>query len=214
MSPRMWNYGDRVVHANKPEWGPGVVSGAQKIVHEGTPCQRLTVRFDRAGIKTLNTALANLIPADEAPSLPPEAADADPHADTSDGGKAGGAGWLGRLSAANPQDAMTRLPEAATDPFAGMAARLKATLALYRYTDTGSGLVDWGAVQSGLKDPMTRFNRHELEQMFRRFSAARDEHLKRLVLEMKRRDPAGLAEAARGAPPGAQQALRRIDGGR
>lgn len=210
MTPRQWNFGDKVVHAQRPEWGIGLVTGAQRAVQDGRACQRLTIRFDRAGVKTISTAMADLRPADEMPRLAPEPLEEDP-TDEAGGLPNGEGGWLGRLSGDAPEEVMLKLPEPATDPFSSLKSRLAATLALYRFTPTGSSLLDWAAAQSGLKDPLSRFNRHELERLFGRFIPVRDEHLKRITLEMKRKDPAGLTEVVRTAPPSAQQALRRFD---
>jgi hypothetical protein len=49
-----------VVHAGKPEWGVGVVSSAQNVTQDGKPSQRLTIRFERAGLKTVSTAVASI----------------------------------------------------------------------------------------------------------------------------------------------------------
>lgn len=205
MSSKEWAYGDRVQHAKRPEWGTGVITSAEKEVHEGTPCQRVTVRFDRAGIKTLSTALAELHAATET-------VDSSPNG----GGGANGedSDWLARLSGTPLEDRMTKLPEPCTDPFSTPIARLKASLALFRFTDTGASLLDWAAAQSGLKDPMSRFNRHELEVLFQKFAFGRDEHVRRLVIDLKKKDPTELAAAIRAAPPAAQQVLRRFDAGR
>lgn len=203
MLVKQWSFGDRVVHAAKPEWGTGTVTSAQPDVHEGKTCQRLSIRFDRVGIKTINTALADLRPEADAPLLAPAV----------DHPAGGGHDPFGAASAAagDAKAVMTRLPDAATDPFSTPRARLKATFDLYRFGLEGGLLIDWAAMQSGLKDPMTRFNRHELEDLFKRFMVNRDDHLKRLALELKRTDPALLAEAVRTAPRGAQQVLRRLD---
>jgi hypothetical protein len=206
MSSKEWAYGDRVQHAKRPEWGIGVITSAQREVHEGKPCQRVTIRFDRAGIKTMSTALAELNPATEAISSAPEAANGAGNGDDSD--------WLARLSGTSVEERMVKLPEACTDPFSTLTARLTACLALYRFTDTGASLLDWAAAQSGLKDPMSRFNRHELEVLFQKFAFTRDEHVRRLVVDVKKKDPAELAAAMRAAPPGAQPVVRRFDGGR
>ncbi len=61
-----WQPGDRVVHLAKPEWGTGRVEEAAWTTHEGLRCQRLTIRFDRAGRKTLSTAFATLADAPDA----------------------------------------------------------------------------------------------------------------------------------------------------
>ena len=201
MSIREWKLGDRVFHAGRPEWGAGEVRSAEGAVQDGTKCQRVTIRFERAGVKTLTTAFADLRPADQMTRLEAEAPDE-------------GAGWLERAEAVNPAEKMSELPEVATDPFRTKRARMEATLGLYRFTAAGASLIDWAVMQSGLKDPLSRFSRHELEQYFDRFKHALDSHLKRLVMEMKKEDPAGLAEFAAAATSSARQALRRVDGGR
>lgn len=234
MTTREWSYGDKVVHSGKPEWGVGLVTGASGAVHEGKPCQRVVVRFERAGVKTLSTAFAELKPASEVPSLtieePAEVLSAhhNGHAASANNGagnvgKQGGSGefggtgdggWLEKAGAPTAIEVMTRLPDLTTDPFTPLSARLKATIALYRFTDSGGSLLDWAAAQSGLKDPLSRFSRHELEQLFRRFCFVRDEHLKRVVLDMKKQDAATMQQLLRAAPAPVQQALKRLDIGR
>lgn len=201
MLVKQWSFGDRVVHSSRPEWGVGTITSAQPDMQEGKSCQRLTIRFERAGLKTLTTAHADLRP--ESEGLPTMAAN----------GPSGGHGG-DPFAAAAEKDAktiMTRLPDAATDPFVTARARVKASLELYRFSAEGGSLIDWAAMQSGLKDPMTRFNRHELEEMFRRFVQIRDEHLKRLAFDLKKSDPALLGEMVRTAPRAAQQLLKRLD---
>lgn len=109
---------------------------------------------------------------------------------------------------------LVAVPEDASDPFASGRSRLAATLALYRFTDTGASLLDWAAMQTGMKDPLARFNRHELEQHFRRFQVNLDAHLKKLVRDLKRQEPATVQELTQSAGPAARQALRRADIGR
>lgn len=194
---KQWSFGDKVVHLDRPEWGVGVVSGAQADRHEGKDCQRLTIRFDRAGIKTLSSALANLVPAADAPAIHAEApANEDP-----------------LLTGHQPsaKEVMLRLPEPATDPFSTPKARLAASAALYRYNEHGGSLLDWAATQSGLKDPMTRFSRHELEDLFKRWVMFRDEQLKKAYFDARKNDPACIAGVINAAPRAAQQVLRRLD---
>ncbi len=201
MSATEWNFGDRVVHTGKPEWGTGVVNQALGIMHEGKPCQRLMIRFDRAGLKTISTAFAELRGA--------EGGSAEP-------GESGGA--TATLEAEVDDDALgarlVSLPEPATDPFTTPEQRLTATLDLYRFESTGGSLLDWAAVLSGLRDPLSRFNRHELEAFFERFARTRDEHLRMLVEEVRRRDAGALASAVRSAPAGAGNVLRRLNASR
>ncbi|MGE0301544.1 MAG: DUF3553 domain-containing protein [Phycisphaerales bacterium] len=197
MLVKHWSFGDRLVHAGRPEWGVGVVTSAAGEQHEGKACQRLVIRFERAGMKTISTALADLRAPDEVPMLiaEPEKRD-DP---------------LAAGNAVSVKELMLRIPDDAKDPFATPRSRLAATMALYRFTGEGSSLLDWAAMQSGLKDPMTKFSRHELEELFRRFIQVRDEHLRRLAQELRKTEPGLLAEAQRTAPKFAQQVLRRLD---
>lgn len=227
-----WKFGDRVIHATKREWGPGTVTQVRGETHEGKPCQMVTVRFDRAGVKTLSTAYASLISADSSAAalLPPEEAPDDvtftptgrstsvgsstssANAAGNNGGGGGGSGdWLSQFEAKDPAEVMKRLPEPATDPFLTAEARLKNTLDLYRYTSAPASLLDWGVAQSGLKDPLSRFNRHELERLFQQFCIVRDNHLKKLVQDMRKSEPAALARLLDAAPAAVQQTLRRLD---
>ena len=206
MTSRDWKTGDRVIHAGRPEWGIGEVRSAESTMQEGKKCQRLTIRFEREGVKTLSTAYAELRAGDDSMALREVA-----EAQRRDGD---GAGWLNQAEAENPVERMTTLPEVATDPFRTKRARLEATLGLYRFTGGGASLLDWAAMQSGMRDPLSRFNRHELEQYFERFKRALDEHLRKLVYELKKEDPAGLAELNAAATPQAKAAMRRAAGGR
>lgn len=222
---RTWGVGDKIVHTGKPEWGTGSITAAIKTTHNGHPCQSLSIRFDRAGAKTINTAYANLIPADDAPKLPPASGADSPFGDSDDqprlertGSKfrihedPGAIAIKDKLSGmADIREQMTRLPDAATDPFTSTLSRLKATLATFKFSAQGGSLLDWAAIQSGLADPMSRFNRHELEKFFEAFSISREQHLRRLLPEARKADPAGAQQAISAAPAGAQQMLRRFD---
>lgn len=197
--------GDKVVHAAKPEWGIGVVSTSAMTEHEGTPCQRLVIRFDRAGLKTLSTAIAEIkpaagkvgiVPERDNPSFAPEPEVKNP---------------ILNASAAERQKIMTGIPERARDPFATPAMRLAATLDLYRFNETGASLVDWAVMQSGLSDPLGAFSRHELEEYFGFFKRIRDKHLREEVRGASGVDPQELVRIARSAPPEGQQALRRLN---
>lgn len=202
MTIREWKPGERLRHAGRPEWGIGSVLTAEGTVQDGKHCQRLTIRFDRAGAKTISTAFADLRPADEITVLRAEPApEDDPLL------KAGDKSQVLAL--------LTAVPEAATDPFTSSRKRLNATLDLYRFADGGPGaLLDWAAMQTGLKDPLSRFNRHELEEYFRRFLVNLDAHLKKLLRDIRRQEPALIPELAATARPAAKQAMRRVDVGR
>jgi hypothetical protein len=193
-----WSKGDSVVHAGRPEWGVGHVLSAETYMHEGKPCQRLSIRFERAGTKTISTAFADLRPASEIPRLPElKEEEPDPLAQAAFG--------------ASVEQMMTSLPERATDPFTSLKSRLTATLDLYRFTESGGTLLDWAAIQTGLKDPLSRFNRHELEQWFAKFKIELDNHLRKLVRDIRRTEPATLDAVAATASPAAKAALRRVD---
>jgi len=187
-----WKLGDRVRHAGRPEWGNGQVTAAEACMQDGRACQRVTVRFDRVGLKTLSTAFADLRPAETLVSVE---APADPL--LADGPA--------------PEELLSRIPEAATDPFVTPRKRLEATLGLYRFSDRGGSLLDWAAAQTGLKDPLARFSRHELEKHFQKFQFNLDAHLRKLVREVKKADPTTFAALTAAAAPAAKQALRRAD---
>lgn len=197
-STRTFQFGDRVVHHARPEWGIGVVTNAQKILADGNAAQRLTVRFEREGIKTVSTAHADIRPAGETEPVAAEAAQELPE-------------WLGRQDPIEIARRMGRLPEPATDPFATPAQRLKATLNLYRFSDHGSSLLDWAAMQTGLTDPLSRFSRHELEEFFRRFAHEREQHLRSLLSDLQKSDPAALARIAADCTPDQRSVLQRLN---
>lgn len=194
MSAKAWNPGDRVFHAGRPEWGAGEVRETETVTEGGRPTQRVTVRFQRAGVKTLSTVYADLRPAEEMPDIDAERPPAILAAD----------------NAPVSVETLTSLPEAATDPFRSRRARLEYTLGLFRFTGSGASLVDWAAMQTGLTDPLSRFSRHELEEFFQRFRQGLEAHARRLVGELKKEDPSALPELARSAPAGAQQALKQL----
>lgn len=226
-STKLWAFGDKIVHTAKPEWGTGVVTAAHNSSHEGRPCQSLTIRFDRAGVKTISTAFAKLAAVESRPTLVEEEPVAVPAAAQAAPSLAPAASLAAKpgiarevrestqtlepLVTRDPREMMSRLPEAATDPFSTPQARVKATLALYRFAPTGASLLDWAAAQSGLADPMSKFNRHELERFFQSYAVVRDNHLKKVVQELKKLDPASLAQLLTGVPPSVHQALRRLD---
>ncbi len=202
IAQEVFGFGDRVIHAGKPEWGIGVVSGAQNVNQDGKPCQRLTIRFERAGLKTVSTAVASIRPADQA-DAPAKSVAPKPGTEHGEG-----ATWLDDLEAGNPAEIMARLPESCTDPFKSLGNRIKSTLGLFRFSESGGGLLDWAAAQTGMKDPLSRFSRHELEQFYTRFKANRDSHLRQLALEALKKDPGCLRQAAENAPAQGVDMLR------
>ncbi|MBY0311217.1 MAG: DUF3553 domain-containing protein [Phycisphaerales bacterium] len=231
---RMFSTGQRVLHTGKPEWGSGLITEAMKTTQDGKPCQRLTIRFDRAGLKTISTAFANLIPAEDAAPLAADPIDLPRAGGSNDGpttrgdsgarvGVGGGSGGqsekeaefaarlMGAPASLEIRQRMTRLPEPATDPFLTVVDRLKNTIGLYRFQPTGASLLDWAAMQSGLSDPMSRFNRHELEKFFESFAIARDQHLKKVAADARKLEPEKTMALLKAAPSIVQQVLRRFD---
>jgi hypothetical protein len=191
MHEREYAANDRVVHRTRPEWGVGKVMTATPESQGGRAAQRLTIRFDRAGLKTLSTLHADLAPAPDSAAV------------------GAGDGWLADLERKTDDDVMAKLPDEATDPFRSLEARLKFTLELYtRFGGSGRALIDWAAIQSGLADPLSRFNRQELEQLYKRFEFERDQHLKKLAADARRLQPDLLARLAPSAPPAARASLR------
>jgi hypothetical protein len=200
MAVTEWKLGDRLLHAGMPEWGIGEVRSTEAITHNGQRAQRVTVRFDRVGVKVLSTAFADLRPASGPVMNPEPGENADPAA--------------AAMDRAEAEALLVQVPDNATDPFRARKARFETTLGLYRFSASGGSLLDWAAAQTGLKDPLTRFSRHELERAFERFRVNLDNHLKKLAYELKKEDPAGLQQACAAAGPQAKQALRRVDAGR
>jgi hypothetical protein len=105
--------------------------------------------------------------------------------------------------------AFSTLPEATTDPFRPLVARVKSTLDLYRFTNEGASILEWAAAQTGLKDPLSTFSRQELERHFANFRIILDNHLRKLVKDLARQDPAAIKAIAEGLPQAAADALRR-----
>ncbi len=198
-----FSFGDRLVHPTKPEWGVGTVSKAAPDSHQGSPCQRLSIRFERAGMKTISTGVVTLQRADD-----PSAAAGPAAAPAAAVANAPG-GWLDEASLTNPSEAMGKLPEAAIDPFATPVQRLESTVKLYRFSREPAALLDWASTQTGLADPLSRFSRAELEQFFERYEHNRDKHLRDLVHEVRRTDQAAADRVMSAAPPAARTALKR-----
>lgn len=201
MQTTSYKIGQKVRHCKRLEWGTGSIIKIEVITREGRADRRIWIRFPNVGEKTVLASMAELehvegeAPSAAGPSL------ADLHAQ-SDGG------WLGAINKRKPEHIMTALPDAATDPFLPLRRRLQNVLALYRF-DSGPRLVEWAVAQSGLNDPLSQFNRHELESFFHRWRFALDAHLGRLMQEA-RREPGVMDEAMKGAPPAAVGAMRKL----
>ncbi len=204
MSNRKFEFGDRVRHPRRPEWGIGSVVKADEVTLNGQRTQRLSVRFPNAGLKTLSAAHAELEPAEE----PAAATATDPHP-LAEWDKMHDNEWLAPLARKKVEEAMLRLPPNCRDPFNSLRNRLAASLDLYRFNRTGRSVIDWAIGQSGLEDPLTRFTRHELEQLFEPWLTQRDQHLQKLLGEAKT-TPELIEELLATAPRAAREAVRRL----
>lgn len=210
MSQVIFEFGDRVRHRDRPEWGIGSVVKVEKVTANGRVSQRLSIRFPNIGLKSLSTEHANLEQvAEEAPEY---TGNGEPGV-VAAWDRARESGWLAPVAERKIEEAMVSLPMEARDPFSSLRQRLAYTLDLYRFERNGGLLIDWAIAQSGLDDPMTRFNRQELELLFDRWQRELDGHLQRLAAEA-RTDQAMVREVAGKAPPRGQAALRRISAGR
>ncbi len=189
-----WKAGDRVVHQGKPEWGVGSVTAAQGAIQDGRRCQRVTVRFENGGLKTVSTAFAKLTKAESGSGA----------AETPNGT------WLDDLEGIDVHERLTTLPQAATDPFSSLEARLKSTAELYRFSDSGGSLLAWASAQTGLSDPLSRLNRHELELAFQKFQMLLDRHLGELTSQAHR-SGVQIETILANASPQARRALQRAN---
>jgi hypothetical protein len=178
-----WIYGDRVRMPSKPEWGVGTLTRIARSLIKGEPCWSLTVRFPNAGMKTLNTSVAVLERVDQttnegAGEAAVVIAKANMAADDE---------LFGPMARKSVDAVMTDLPDPCCDPFRSLAARVELTLDLYRFGVNGRLLVDWAVAQTGLDDPLSQFNRQELEIHFTRWAMERDRHLAKLVHEARQK---------------------------
>lgn len=214
---------DKVRHAKQPGWGVGVVLTAQRISHDGEPCQRLTVRFDQAGKKTVSTAFADLR------KLTPSSADETPSPQKkTTSTRSGKPAPAARPVPPTPQppiataeqpspEVLARqiitIPADLADPFRPLAERLASTAEAYRFDPATRDLLDWATIQTGLHDPLSVFSRHDLEQHYQTYRIHLDRHLRSLLDECRssRLDPKPVLAKAH---PAVHHALRRINPGR
>jgi Protein of unknown function (DUF3553) len=196
----MFTIGMQVRHRQRPEWGAGSVTRVESLTRAGTRDQRLWIKFGAAGLKTLLASASDL-----------EVLDGSGVAEHTFAAReiASEGGWLGEIARKRPEQAMTELPPDATDPFLTPERRLKNLLGLYRF-EGGPRLIDWAVAQSGLDDPLSRFNRIELEAFFKQWSMERDLQLHRLVNDFRRRRQPVDALLS-DAPRSALQVLQKFD---
>lgn len=199
-------FGDTVRHPTRPEWGVGAVTKVESVQVDGRTAQRVSIRFAGQGVKTLNTGYVELERADDGRPRETSPLDDAPAAALFRG--FADDDWLADVNARRIEEAMRSLPEAACDPFAAPSRRLERTLELYRFGRDGHDLIAWSIAQTGLDDPLSRFNRHELERFFDRWSTERDAHLQRCISECDL-PSSELDRLLDAAPESARRSLRR-----
>ncbi|MCH2134810.1 MAG: DUF3553 domain-containing protein [Phycisphaerales bacterium] len=176
----IFEFGDHVRHGGCPEWGTGVVTRVENVPVKGKPTQRLSIRFSNAGLKTLNADVADL------EQVQPEAVVEEAPVDRIAGiDRIAEDELLAPLATRKLMEVMLAIPEPCRDPFTTLESRIKSTVGLYRFDGGGRGLVDWAVAQTGLSDPLSRFNRHELEEHFSRWTGEREAHLQKLLREAR-----------------------------
>ena len=74
---------------------------------------------------------------------------------------------------------------------------------------SGRGLMEWAMAQTGMDDPLTRFNRTELEAFFKQYSHDLNQHLSKLLSEM-REEKTIIQRLVSEAPQRAQRAVAKM----
>lgn len=200
LTPVLYSSGMQVRHRQRPEWGIGSVTRVETVARPGGRDSRLWIKFPNAGLKTLLASAADLEVV--------EGSTAAEHTFAAREAATAG-GWLGEIATKKPEAAMAELQPDATDPFLTPERRMRILLSLYRF-DGSAKLIDWAVAQSGLDDPLSRFNRIELEAFFRDWCRERDTALYRLVGDFrKRREP--IEHFLSDAPKAALDAIKRFE---
>lgn len=197
----MYKQGDELKLCKRPEWGIGTVTRVEHVTRDGAQDQRVWVKFPNVGMKTILAGAADVEILNGKEEEHTFAARENAHED----------GWLGEIAKKKPEEAMISLPPDVLDPFTSTRCRLERLLGLYRFNSNGASLIDWAIAQSGLDDPLSRFNRHELEEFFERWAWSRDEHVRTLVAEA-RRNGEKIEDLLEKATPGAQHAVANGNG--
>ena len=196
----MYRQGDELKLCSRPEWGTGKVTKVEHLTRDGERDQRLWVKFPNVGMKTILAGVAEIERVGE-----PRAQDDDHSFAARE--MSHESGWLGEIMKDRPEEAMTSLPPECSDPFTSIRKRLERTISLFRFDGTSSSLIDWAIAQTGLDDPLSRFNRHELEAFFDLWRRARDARARDLVDEA-RRSGDNVGDLLKNAPAAAKSVLQ------
>ena len=199
-------FGDQIRHCDHPEWGTGSVAKVEDTSAGGTPSQKVTIRFPNAGIKVIQSISGKLerIEPQSTSLAEPSSADRIEELDRMSKDE-----LLAPVASRMLQEIMLAIPEPCRDPFRSLSARIESTLALWKFDEGSGGLNDWAVMQTGLGDPLARFNRHELEEHFKRWSHEREQHIKRLLHEAGDASMDVEPLLAK-APPVARRTLQRV----
>jgi len=199
-------FGDRVTHPKFPEWGSGAVIKVENTPVNGAPSIRVTVRFAHAGLKKF---VGDSIPLDVMVSGHAMPGDGDCKrpaiSEVEDLERSG----LTQAVEQKLEEIMFNIPLACRDPFNTIEHRMRRTLDLYKYDTTGKGLMEWAMAQTGMDDPLTRFNRTELEVYFKQYTFLLEQHLSKLLSEMYE-DKSSLNRLLAEAPEGARRAVAKL----
>lgn len=199
-------FGDRVTHPNFPEWGSGAVIKVANTAQNGESTIRVTVRFSNAGLKTFvgNKLPLELLASDH--EMPGDRIVTRPAISAVEDLERSG---LTQAVEQKLLEIMHAIPIACRDPFNTAEHRLRRTLELYKYDMSGRGLMEWAMAQTGMDDPLTRFNRTELEVFFKHYSHELNQHLAKLLSEM-REESTTIQRLVAEAPVRAKRAIERI----
>lgn len=199
-------FGDKVTHPKFPEWGSGAVIKVENAAVNGEMTKRVTVRFAHAGLKKF---VGDAIPLDvmlDEHAMPGDREGKRPAiAEVEDLERSG----LSQAVEQKLEEIMFNIPLACRDPFNTLDHRLRRTFALYKYDLSGKGLMEWAMAQTGMDDPLTRFNRTELEGYFKQYSFLVKQHLAKLLRELQG-DKVTLKQLLDDAPEGARRAVSKL----
>jgi len=199
-------FGDRVAHQKFPEWGSGAVIKVEKTAVNGESTSRVTVRFSNAGLKSFVGDELPLCLMQDGHAVPGDRDGKRPAiAEVEDLERSG----LNQAVEQKLQDIMHAIPLACRDPFNTLEHRLRHTLDLYKYDMSGRGLMEWAIAQTGMDDPLSRFNRTELEVYFKEYSHELNRHLAKLLKEIHSESLA-VKEIIAGAPKRAKSAVAKF----
>lgn len=199
-------FGDRVTHPKFPEWGSGAVIKVENMPVNGEVTKRVTVRFAHAGLKKFVGDSMPLDVMQNDHAMPGDREGKRPAiAEVEDLERSG----LSQAVEQKLEEIMFNIPLACRDPFNTLDHRLRRTFALYKYDLSGKGLMEWAMAQTGMDDPLTRFNRTELEDYFKQYSFLVKQHLAKLLRELQG-DQVTLKQLLDEAPEGARRAVAKL----